>query len=170
VFDPIGALRVFRDHGVRFIVIGGYAAGILGAPIVTNDLDICYDRGAQNLELLARALKELGAKLRVAGGDDEELPFILDSRSLAAGDSFAFETDKGAVDVLGTPSGTGGYRDLTAAASIYSLGEGLEVRVVSLDDLMRMKEAAGRAKDDAHLHQLAALRRMTAAQGADTRT
>jgi hypothetical protein len=32
------------------------------------------------------------------------------------------------------------------------------VRVVSLDDLIRMKEAASGPKDEAHLHVLAALK------------
>jgi len=159
VFDPIGALRVLRDSGVRFVVIGGYAAGILGAPVVTNDLDICYARDPGNLERLATALDQLGARLRVAGVD-EDLPFVLDARTLAAGDSFTFSTDKGDLDVVGTPRGTGGYRDLDAAASTYEVGDGLEVRVVSLDDLIRMKEAAGRPKDEAHLHDLAALKQM----------
>jgi hypothetical protein len=159
VFDPIGALRVLRDNGVRFVVIGGYAAGILGAPVVTNDLDICYARDTPNLERLAAALNELGARLRVARVD-EDLPFILEARSLAARDTFTLSTDKGDIDVLGTPRGTGGFRDLDVAASTYDLGGGLAVRVVSLDDLMRMKEAAARPKDEAHLHDLAALRDM----------
>ena len=91
---------------------------------------------------------------------DDDLPFVLDHRTLAAGDSFTFETDAGDLDVVGTPSGTGGFRDLDAGATTYDLGDGLAVRVVGLDDLIRMKEATGRAKDEVHLHVLAALRDM----------
>jgi hypothetical protein len=157
-FDPLRALRTFNGHGVRYVLIGGYASTILGAPIITNDVDICYERTAENMSRLAAALQELDAKLRVAGVD-EDLPFILDGRTLAAGDSFTFVTQVGAVDVLGTPSGTGGFKDLDAGATTYDLGEGLLVRVVSLDDLIRMKESAHRLKDEAHLHVLAALKR-----------
>jgi hypothetical protein len=78
--------------------------------------------------------------------------------SLAAGDSFTFVTNAGDLDVLGTPSGSGGFRDLDADSSTYDLGDGLLVRVVSLDDLIRMKEAARRPKDEAHLHVLSDLR------------
>src|SRR4051794_36164243 len=106
-FDPLLALRVLNRHGVRYVVIGGFAGDLLGAPLNTNDLDICYERTADNMERLAAALKELGATLRVAGVD-EDLPFILDAKTLAAGDSFTFETEAGALDVLGTPSGTSG--------------------------------------------------------------
>ena len=157
MFDPLRALRTFNEHGVRYVVIGGYASSILGAPIVTNDVDICHERMPDNMDRLAKALKELHATLRVAGVD-EELPFVLDGRTIAAGDSFTFRTDAGDLDILGTPSGTGGFRDLNADATSYDLGEGLVVRVVSLDDLIRMKEAASRPKDQAHLHVLSALK------------
>ncbi len=159
MFDPIAALRVLRDHHVRFIVIGGYAAGILGAPVMTSDLDVCYDRSADNLERLAEALRAVDAKLRVALVD-EDLPFLLDARTLAAGDSFTFATSLGDLDVLATPSGTGGYRDLVAGASSFDLGGGLVVSVVSLDDLIRMKEASARSKDELHLHELVVLKEM----------
>jgi hypothetical protein len=156
-FDPAAAFRTLNRHAVRYVVIGGLASEFLGAAIGTNDIDVCYERTPENMDRLAGALQELHASLRVAGVD-EELPFILDGRTIAAGDSFTFRSDAGDLDVLGTPSGTGGFRDLDADATTYDLGEGLLVRVVSLDDLIRMKEAARRPKDEAHLHVLAALK------------
>jgi len=158
-FDPERTLHVLDAHGVRYVLVGGLAGELLGAPLATTDIDICYERSKDNMRRLAAALSELGAKLRVARVD-EDLPFLLDERTLAAGDSFTFRTDAGDVDILGTPSGTKGFADLNAKASSFDLGEGLVVRVVSLDDLIRMKEAAGRAKDEAHLQVLTALREM----------
>lgn len=111
------------------------------------------------MQRLAAALRDLGAKLRVPKVE-AELPFILDAQTLAAGDSFTFTTDVGALDILGTPTGTGGYRDLVSRAGRYDLEDGLFVNVVDLDDLIRMKEAAARLKDEAHLHVLATLREM----------
>jgi len=156
-FDPSLAFRVLNEHNVRYVLIGGLAGELLGAALATNDIDICYERTTENMERLAAALRELGAKLRVAKVE-EELPFLLDPQTLAAGDSFTFRSDAGDLDVLATPSGTGGFRDLDGNATTYDLGEGLAVRVVALDDLIRMKEASARSKDEAHLHVLAALK------------
>jgi hypothetical protein len=163
-FDPAAAFRTLNRHEVRYVVIGGLASEFLGAAIGTNDIDVCYERTPANMDRLAEALKELHATLRVAGVD-EDSPVVLDGRTIAAGDSFTFCSNAGDLDVLGTPSGTGGFRDLDAGATTYDLGEGLLVRVVSLDDLIRMKEAASRPKDEAHLHVLAALKRRIEERG-----
>jgi hypothetical protein len=153
-FDPLLALRVLKDRDVRFIVIGGFASSIRGSPVITGDLDLCYARDDRNLEAFAAALQELGAKLR---GAPPDVPFQLDAQSIKNGDHFTFITSAGRLDCLGTPAGTAGYRDLEAAATDEDV-DGLTVRVAGLDDLMRMKRAAGRTKDRVALEWLGALR------------
>lgn len=154
-FGPTPALRVLDRHGVRFVVIGGVAAMAHGSPIITQDLDICYERTQDNMDRLAAALQELHARLR---GVDDDVPFLLDGRTIAAGDHFTFVTDVGAIDCMVTPSGApGGYRELRPNAVPTDLGD-LEVPVASLDDLIAMKRAAGRPKDLVELEHLGALR------------
>jgi hypothetical protein len=153
-FDPIRLLETLDRHGVRYVVIGGIAARILGSPTVTRDLDICYARDVANLRALAAALGELHVQLR---GVEPGLPFRADVRTLRAGDTFTLETDAGDLDLLGTPAGTDGYADLARAAARTDLG-GQEVLVASVDDLIRMKRAAGRPKDLIEVEVLGALR------------
>lgn len=153
-FDPVAVLQALVDGGVRFVVIGGIAGAIHGSPTVTGDLDVCPERSDANLERLAAVLRDLNARLRGAPAD---VPFILDGRTLHAGDHFTFTTDLGDVDCLGTPSGTAGYDDLRAGAEAVDL-DGFVVPVASLEDLMRMKRAAGRPKDRIELEVLGALR------------
>lgn len=125
-----------------------------GSPSMTNDLDICHSRHPENLKRLAAALIELGAKLR---GAPDDVPFLLDEFTLAAGQNFTFSTTAGALDCLAVPSGSRGYEELAANAVEVDL-DGLIVEVVGLNDLIRMKRAAGRPKDLIELEILGALR------------
>ncbi len=153
-FDPIGALRTLTDRGTSFVVVGGVAGATHGSPSVTQDLDICYERSPQNLGRLAEALRSINARLR---GVSEDVPFRMDGETLAAGDHFTFITDVGDLDLLGVPAGTTGYDDLRANAVDVDL-DGMVVAFASLDDLIRMKRAAGRPRDLAELEILGALR------------
>ena len=154
-YDPFAALRTLQRHGVRFVVIGGVAGRLWGSPTMTNDLDICPARDRDNLKALAAALVELGARLR---GVDEPMAFRPDPETLRRGQNFTFITTAGALDVLGMPAGVNGFRELVANAQEFDLGERLVVAVCSLDDLIRMKQAAGRPKDRIEAEVLAAVR------------
>lgn len=153
-FDPLEILRVLDRHRVTFVIIGGVAGRLHGSPSLTVDLDICYDRRPENLERLAAALVELGARLR---GVDDDVPFLLDAKTLAAGSNFTFTTTAGPFDVLGSPEGIGGYDELAANAEQMDVG-GVVVPVADLDDLIRMKLAAARPKDRIEAEILGALR------------
>lgn len=154
-FEPLPPLRDLVRHEVRFVLIGGLAAILRGAPIITQDLDVCHDRRWDNLERLAGALVGMDARLR---GAPEGLPFLLDAQTLYNGDSFTFTTTHGSVDILATPSGTGGYDDLHSNASSISVAPDVDIAVASIADLIRMKQASQRVKDRAHLEILGALR------------
>jgi len=155
-FDPLRILRTLAAQRVTFLIIGGIAGRVLGSASATNDLDICYERSRPNLERLAAALRALHARLRGPGGDPD-LPVVLDAKALEFGAHFTFSTDVGDFDCLGTPKGTDGYPDLARNAVAVPLGD-LTVRVAGLDDLIRMKRAAGRPKDRIELEILGALR------------
>jgi aminoglycoside-2''-adenylyltransferase len=152
--EPLVLLKALDDHDVRFVLIGGLAAVLHGSPTITRDLDVCYARDPQNADRLAQALRQLQAKLRGAADD---VVFLFDGRTLLAGDSFTFLTIGGPLDCLGTPAGTKGFDDLNANAVEMDI-DGMKVRVVSLNDLIRMKRASGRPKDRIELEVLGALR------------
>jgi len=154
MFDPRSILSVLARHQVRFVVIGGVAASLQGSTTITNDFDICYSRDPGNLERLAAALAEVGATLR---GAREPVAFRLDARRLKAGLNFTFDTKYGPFDCLGEASGSFDYEQLTTNADEMDL-VGTKVPVASLDDLIRMKRAAGRNKDLIEVENLSALR------------
>ena len=154
-FDPIRALRVLTRFQVRFVVIGGFAGRLWGSPTITNDVDVCAEWEMANLERLAPALVELHARLRCV---DDDVPFLLDARTLKAGRNFTFMTDAGAVDVLGEPSGGLSYAELERRAHQLEIADGLAVAVVDLEDLIALKRAAGRRKDQIEVEILEAVR------------
>ncbi len=153
-FHPERVIGLLGRHGVRYVLIGGLAAVTHGAPLVTQDIDICYAREHDDLERLAAALHKVHATLR---GADPDLPFKPDARTLRAGDAFTLTTDLGWIDLLGTPDGSSGYEDLARTAERFTLF-GHQVLVASIDDLIRMKRAAGRPKDLLAVEELGALR------------
>jgi hypothetical protein len=142
-FRPKELLLCLRWHEVDFVVIGGLAGMALGSAYPSYDLDVTYERGAENLERLASALRELGATLR---GAPLHLPFQLDAKTLANGANFTFDTPFGPFDILTDPAGAPRYAELKSAGEDVEI-EGVPVRIASLDHLIAMKEAAGRPKD-----------------------
>jgi predicted nucleotidyltransferase len=143
-------------HGVRFIVIGGQAEYIFGSPRVTYDVDLCYERSGENLDRLSAALKELGVTLR---GAPAGLPFLLDSRTLKMGSNFTFQSAIGDLDLLGHVEPIGDFHELDRRADTYSVGN-YELRVIGLDDLIRIKRHLNRSKDRDSLYQLLAIKRV----------
>ena len=148
--------RLFNAHGVRFIVIGGQAEYLMGSPRVTYDVDLCYERTKENLERLASALKELKPTLR---GAPPDLPFIIDAGSLALGSNFTFNTAVGALDLLGWVEPLGDYEAIAKRATSVRVGD-LDLLVIDLDDLIRIKQHIGRSKDRESLMQLLAIKRI----------
>jgi hypothetical protein len=137
---------------VEFVVVGGISAVLLGAPIITADLDICYRRTPENIARLAAALGPLRPKAR---GLPPDLPFVFDARTIQLGSNFTLEIGDESLDLLGIMSGLGGYEQILGQCESVPL-EGHTIRVLSLEQLIVTKEAAGRPKDLATLPVLRA--------------
>jgi hypothetical protein len=142
---------------VRFVVIGGYAAVLHGSAMYTADADITPDPDPGNLRRLCEALREMGARLRVAD-DPEGVAFTYDEHFLTQMTMLNLVTDHGDFDLSFRPAAfPNGYTDLVDHALPFDVG-GFIVQVASLDDVIRSKEAANRDKDKVVLPQLYALR------------
>lgn len=155
--DPQAILSVLGKHRVEYVLIGGYAAQLHGATRPTNDIDVTPATTSGNLRRLIAALRDLRAGIRVDELPDG-LPFDTSAEALAGLRILNLRTPYGDLDITFTPDGTAGYDDL-ARAAIPKTVDGVGVRLANLNDIIRSKRAASRAKDFAALPELEELAR-----------
>jgi len=154
--DATRLLGTLERYGVRFVVIGGLASVLHGAPYQTVDCDVTPEESDANLARLSAALDELRARVWI--GDDTGLEFQHDARSLKDARVWNLITSHGLLDISFEPAGTAGYPDLIKRAVFIEV-DGVRFAVASLEDVVRSKQAAGRDKDE---RVLPLLRRMLA--------
>jgi hypothetical protein len=142
----LGLLRVLLRHGVDFFVVGGVAAQLEGAPILTLDLDVLFDKTPKNLNHLLAALREIKARYRDPAGRHIEP----DLEKLETMRLHLLLTELGALDVLAVIGNGLSYRDLAGRTITYNLGDD-QVRVLELAAVIETKEQADRDKDRAVL-------------------
>jgi hypothetical protein len=143
-------LRALRDHDVEFVVIGGFALAFHGAARATKDVDIVPKPGRENLTRLWRALEELQAQPQ--GLEDfrpEEMPVEWGLEGLIdGGGNWIVHTRLGRLDVMQWVEPFDSYEELRANAVEAHVEEaGATILVAGLQDLIAMKEAAGRDQD-----------------------
>lgn len=139
-------LRVLAAHEVEFLVVGGVAAILEGAPVATLDLDIMHERGEANRARLLPALQELHALYF----DPAKRTIFPDALKLETLQLHRLVTDAGPLDILTEIAPGSTYEDLASETVVYEI-EGLRVRVLTLAAVVRSKEHADRDKDRAVL-------------------
>jgi hypothetical protein len=154
--EQIAAIaECLNRHRVDYVMVGGGAAQLHGAPVMrTRDADVVPSMLAANLDRLADALREMEARLWVGRNEPYGVKMIFDRGTLGQIEGFLnLVTNYGPLDLTYSPDGTDGYADLARSVVVVSL-LGVDVPVASLEDVIRSKEAAGRAKDIAVLPDL----------------
>ena len=143
----LGVLRALAARDVDFVLVGGVAAVLRGAPLITMDIDIVHSRAEGNVVRLGQALADLGAYYR-EHPDRKPGPELELMRGTG---HHLFATREGPLDALGEIVGGMKYEELLEKSDLFELEPGLTVRVLRLRDLIRIKEMLGRDKDKAVL-------------------
>jgi predicted nucleotidyltransferase len=136
-------LQRLADARLDFVVVGGFAGVLHGSAYVTEDLDICAVMSPETVSKLRTALADLKPVHRMTSNKLSLLEYPSAGQPLA---NVYLETDAGIVDVLGNVLGIGDYQALALHAIEIPLF-GRRCRVISLEDLIKAKEAMGREKD-----------------------
>jgi hypothetical protein len=156
VLDAREILRRLTAGGVDFVVVGGIAIILLGYPRLTRDLDIVFAYDDENLEALGRVLVGLDARLR---GVEEDVEFVPDKKALQRVELLTLDTSAGWFDIHRLLPGVASYARLRANAERVALGD-FSVLVASPDDMIAMKQSAGRPQDRIDVAALEAIKRL----------
>jgi predicted nucleotidyltransferase len=139
-------LRAFNDHGVKYLIVGGYAYGVHAEPRATKDLDVFVRSDEENSKAVFRALAQYGAALEGLTPSD-----FMD------GTTFQIGQPPARIDILQHIDGI--TFDEAWANRIEGVIDGqVRTAVISRDDLIRNKLATGREQDTLDVKKLRAAR------------
>jgi predicted nucleotidyltransferase len=159
IFEPL--FQALNDAGARYVVVGGVATVLHGYARLTADVDLIVDLEETEALKVIDALVSLGYESRVP----------VQPRDFAdrnARESWIREKNM-QVFSLWDPRNPMRVVDLFVASpidfeSLWARSEVVQlktttVRIASIDDLIRLKEMAGRDQDLADIERLAEIRR-----------
>jgi len=152
VVDSEAFLAELTAAGVEFIIVGGAAALLHGAPITTQDLDIVHERSPENVARLLDVLLRLDAVFRYDLANRRLRPT---AELLAGHGQINLSTTLGPIDPLCELGEGQGYEQLLPHTVVMTDGD-LTLRVLDLPTLIDVKSKTGRAKDRAVLPVLLA--------------
>ena len=133
-------LELLEQYGVEYVVVGGVAAVLQGAPVTTFDLDALIKIDPENIGKVVGVLAALDARYR------EQRELRPSREDVAAGGHMLLITDSGPFDVLGFIGGGRRYEDVAPSAIELDVGD-LTIKVLSLAALIEEKKGLGRDKD-----------------------
>ena len=129
-----GVFKSFQQNDVRYVVIGGIAAVLYGVPRATFDLDILIEATPENAQRLIDALMDAGMGTAALTNSDE----------IMANEITIFK-DRVRIDVQLLTPGLQFEKAWSRKQTMQYQGQNFYV--VSIEDLIRSKRAAGRDVD-----------------------
>src|ERR1039457_3265917 len=140
-------LSAFHAHGVKYLIVGGYAVIFHAQPRFTNDIDLFIKADPANAQATYAALAEFGAALQG----------IRPENFASRGSFFRFGRDPRGFDILPEIPGV----DFDAAwerrvEGLIDPKTGLKAFFISKDDLIAAKLASGRTRDLADVEDIRA--------------
>jgi hypothetical protein len=127
--------ELFLSHGVKFMIIGGYAVTAHGHPRYTGDIDFFVERSQENAERIVTALQEFFGPL-----PEIKVENFLDETRMSQ-----FGLPPYRIDILTSISGVK-FEEAYPRRILASLAGG-KVPFMGLEDLKQNKNSTGRHKD-----------------------
>ncbi len=128
-------LKLLADHKIDYLLVGGYAVGFYGYVRATADIDIWVRNEKSNAERLVMALREFGFAMET----------IVPSMFLKVDNIVRLGQPPFRIELMTAISGVI-FDECFERAKVETL-DGIDVKIISLEDLRANKRAAGRHKD-----------------------
>jgi hypothetical protein len=156
--DFIGLFALLAAAKVRFVLVGGLALVLHGLDRLTAAVAMVMDLSAELARTVVQALtaggyRPLAPVDPVALADPEQRREWQVQRNMQVFSFWDRTNARPTVDIMLSPEVS--FEELWNAAATMNLG-GHEVRVASIDHLIRMKAIAGRPQDLADVERLRA--------------
>ncbi len=126
-----------NNHGVKYILVGGYSVILHGYSRTTGDMDLWVERSEQNYVNIKNAFEEFGMPVF----DMTKENFL----HHPIWDVFTFGIPPVAIDLMIKLEGFN-FQEVYARAVTFNEDE-LEIKVIHKNDLIAAKQKAGRTKD-----------------------
>ncbi len=145
-------LKIFKaldDHKVRYIVCGGLAMNIYGIPRMTIDIDLLIDFTKENIEIFQKILAELKYKplqpINLESFiDSKSRKDAVDNKNMIVYSYYNQINNFMQLDVLlDVPLS---FDEMWSRKSEVNSG-GVPIYLVSVEDLIKMKEYSNRIQD-----------------------
>jgi len=135
-------LRLIEEHGIEYMIVGGYAVAYHGYPRFTKDIDLFFRMTSENALRLRQALVKFGF-------NEENLP--LDAFT-TAGNVLTFGIAPARVDLLNEIDGV--TFDEARPNAVRGRYGNVDVTFIGLADLVKNKKATPRIKDKGDVEEL----------------
>ena len=138
-------LRLFDKYGVEYLLVGGFAVNYYGYVRMTQDIDFLINPSKDNARRMMRCLSDFGFG---AAGISEEL-FKKEGSAIHLG------VEPNRIDLLTKLKGLS--NDTLFSQVNTTEIDGVGVKMITLENLLGVKKASGRLRDQADADELAAL-------------
>lgn len=160
MLDYLAIFKKLNEAGIEYIVVGGVAINLYGIPRMTYDIDLLLNLEDQNIRKFVQLLNKWGFKPKVPvdimdlGEEDKREDWIRNKHMKA----FNLVNPQWAISEIDIVIDSPVDYEKGHERVNYIVLQGVSIPVVSIDDLIKMKEKTGRLQDNADIRYLRELK------------
>lgn len=160
MIDYLTIFKKLNEKKIKYILAGGMAVNLHGIPRMTYDIDLIVDLEDKNLKKFLHLLKEWGFKPKIPVdimdfAEEEKRGDWIKNKNMKA---FNLVNPKWAVSEIDIVINTPIDYKIASKGIKYFVVQNITIPTVSIDDLIKMKQKAGREQDKADVKYLKRLK------------